>query len=119
MSYDQHMSMTQAQRYCNRSFRLGYCTLQELFRPTDRDAYNSGVYGWNCDIFYHYVNGLRVMISTGYRNTRGENVPLEIINRYNAMLADARNVPGLFTAEYTRRIDEIRQAFLHEIVETL
>ncbi len=42
---------------------FGYCELQNLLKGVDRNAYTSGVYGWNADI-YDFGG---VTIVTGYR----------------------------------------------------
>lgn len=51
-------------------FRVGYCDLQHLLNGLDPVAYNSGVYGWNFDL-YHF-NG--IYICTGYRNLAGATI---------------------------------------------
>lgn len=52
-------------------YRVPYCEAWHLLRGIEPFAYNSGVYGWNCD--YYYINGR--IICTGYRphgeSTRG------------------------------------------------
>ena len=51
----------------------GYCELQSLLNMKNRVGYNSGVYGWNFDVFDFGGVGL----ITGYR-TRGADVRLSI-----------------------------------------
>lgn len=62
-------------------FRAGYCDLQSIFSRDDFQYYNSGVYGWNCDLFCDYGNDL--IITTGYRNMRGLLIPEELIKEYS------------------------------------
>lgn len=64
-------------------WRAGYCDLQYIFRTPEYSAtyYNSGVYGWNCDLFTDHKHD--AIITTGYRNTRGRRIPLELIEKYN------------------------------------
>lgn len=45
----------------------GYCDLQALLRNHEPLAYNSGIYGWNFDVYEVYG----VTICTGYRNMPG------------------------------------------------
>lgn len=62
-------------------FRAGYCEIQEILRALNRIGYNSGVYGWNCDVYES--NG--VTVCTGYRNLKGEKIPAEIKDRYKKL----------------------------------
>lgn len=62
-------------------FRCGYCDLQHLFTGFNRIAFNSGVYGWNCDIFADFTTN--ICITTGYRNMRGDRIPSEMIEKYD------------------------------------
>lgn len=61
----------------------GYCDLQYIMRYNEPQYYNSGVYGWNCDIYVDYKND--IAISTGYRNMRGESIPKELIEKYSVI----------------------------------
>lgn len=65
-------------------FRIGYCSLQYLFKPSTRTFYNSGIYGWNCDIFHCYVPNIGLcVLTTGYRNMKGTRIPDSIARQYN------------------------------------
>ena len=46
---------------------VGYCDLQTLLRYHSPEAYTSGVYGWNFDVYE--IHGLT--ICTGYRGMPG------------------------------------------------
>lgn len=46
-----------------------YCSLQQLLKNHEPIAYNSGVYGWNFDVYNVYG----VTICTGYRNLPGDH----------------------------------------------
>ena len=61
--------------------KIGYCDAQNLLRCATPYAYNSGVYGWNCD-FYNMYGG--IVISTGYRAI-GEPANYELIKEYDDM----------------------------------
>lgn len=47
-----------------------YCSLQALLKNHTPKAYNSGIYGWNFDVYIVY--GL--VICTGYRNLSGKKL---------------------------------------------
>ena len=67
-------------------FRCGYCDLSNIFYREEPDYYNSGVYGWNCDVYTSYgcsVPEYNIAITTGYRNMTGERIPSEIIKKYD------------------------------------
>lgn len=57
---------------------LQYILPKVLFEP---DYCNVGQYGWNCDIYTEKEKG--VVITTGYRNMKGERIPEEIIKKYS------------------------------------
>lgn len=50
-------------------FKAGYCELYYLLHGAglERDGYNSGIYGWNYDVYYIS----QAAITTGYRNMPG------------------------------------------------
>lgn len=58
-----------------------YCTLQDVLYNMDAQYYNSGAYGWNCDI---YTFG-DVAIVTGHHNMCGKKIPPETIDKYAAI----------------------------------
>lgn len=58
--------------------RVGYCNMQYLLNYEQCYWYNSGIYGWNCDIYD--ING--IIVSTGYRPF-GESTDYEIISKYD------------------------------------
>lgn len=64
-----------------RCFMAGYCDLQYIFRVTDPQFYNAGVYGWNCNIYVNYRKD--IAITTGYRNMTGKCIPDELIKKYS------------------------------------
>ena len=62
-------------------YRAGYCDLQYILEHGPQ-FYNAGVYGWNCDIYVNYEHDIAV--TTGYRNMRGEKIPADLLERYDA-----------------------------------
>lgn len=59
-------------RIYNRVYRAGYCELYPLYRESEAIGYNSGVYGWNFDI-YTFSGG--IAITSGYRSMCGGVLP--------------------------------------------
>lgn len=55
-----------AMRENNHVVKFGYCEIPYILRMREPIAFNSGVYGWNCDF---YDIGDNVVICTGYRPT--------------------------------------------------
>ena len=47
----QHTTMKYIRNNWSKVFRVGYCDLQNIFRYEEPQYYNSGVYGWNCDVY--------------------------------------------------------------------
>ena len=60
-----------------RTFATGACELHSLFSFINPYAYNSGVYGWNCDVYSYGV----FAITTGYR-AFGYRLPRELVKSY-------------------------------------
>ena len=95
----------------NPIFSVGYCGAQHLLWNESPFAYNSGVYGWNCD--YYYING--VCICTGYRphgkSTSGKTAEYE--NRARVIMED-------YTIPYDDRIEKInsiRAEWINKLLE--
>ena len=70
----------------NHVFKTGYCNLSKIYKHIEPQYYNSGVYGWNCDVYVD--NQYNIMVSTGYRNTRGKAIPTDILKKYDTIAVD-------------------------------
>lgn len=70
--------------------RADYCELQYLLQYHEPQAYTSGVYGWNFDVYHVY--GLT--ICTGYRGMPGDDLKhvTEYENKARAIYND-HNIP--------------------------
>ena len=92
-------------------YRCGYCDLQNIFRDVEPTFYNSGIYGWNCDI---YEYGFTVAITTGYRNLKGERIPDEIIRKYDKIAKQIleKRIPY---KQIKKRLIENRRNFINEL----
>ena len=69
------------ERACNLR-TAGYCDLQYLLYYKNANAYTSGTYGWNFDVYEVY----NLTICTGYRGMLGER--LQGIREYNQKAED-------------------------------
>ena len=110
-------SMKITKRY-NKVWRCGYCDLQKIVNRDDYNFYNSGVYGWNCDILCDPINDQ--IITTGYRNMRGERIPSELIKKYNdradAIREEFRGKWDKVSCEHEReKLEENKNEFLKEL----
>ena len=86
-------------------FRCGYCDLQYIFRNEEPQYYNCGVYGWNCDIYVDYKRD--IAITTGYRNMRGKQIPLELIKKYSDIAKNICKQP--FSTPYNEFSEELEK----------
>ena len=100
--------------YFDKVYYCGYCDLQDIFRYEEADYYNSGIYGWNCDIYCDYSRD--IAITTGYRNMTGKRIPAELINKYTAKAKTIlENTFAIPYDEIKKALDENREAFLTEL----
>lgn len=110
----QHTTMKYIRNVYSKVFRAGYCDLQHIFAYEEPQYYNSGVYGWNCDVYCDYVRD--IAITTGYRNMAGQRVPSAILEKYDTIakeiLKNTFNVPY---AELKAKLAENRENFLAEL----
>ena len=100
--------------YFNKTFQTGYCALQEIFRTVEPEFYNSGVYGWNCDIYTDDTKN--IAITTGYRNLTGLRIPNEIIDKYSKIAKSI--LDNRFMKKYDeilKALEENRNSFFTEI----
>lgn len=97
-------------------FRCGYCDLQSIVSSSDYQFYNAGIYGWNCDILVSHTYG--IIITTGYRNMRGEMIPSELITKYSEICRDIRSDNTLTLSQQVESIDFTLEQFLCELSHT-
>ena len=94
-------------------FSVGYCGIQYLLRGKNRIGYNSGVYGWNYDIF-SLDNG-NIAICTGYRGMPGKSIDYSIVDKYEAK---AKAISEDYYTDYEKRqkkLEKLLQKFIEEI----
>lgn len=110
----QHTTMKYIRNVWGNVFRVGYCDLQNIFKYEEPQYYNSGVYGWNCDVYCDFSRD--IAITTGYRNMAGKRVPDEILEKYDAIAKEIlKNTFSIPYAELKEKLDENRQNFLDEL----
>lgn len=94
-------------------YSVGYGDLQHLFRFCNRIGYNSGVYGWNYDVF-SLDNG-NIAICTGYRSTPGKSIDRDIIRKYEQKAKDILCDYSYQYDEQKKRIDKLIKKFVIDI----
>ena len=107
-------TMTHITNTYDNVYRCGYCDLQYIMRYGEAQYYNSGVYGWNCDIYTDPSRSLA--ITTGYRNMRGRVIPSELIEKYSKVakniMKDAINATY---DEVKEALDQNKENFFNEL----
>lgn len=112
----QHTTMKYIRNVWGNVFRVGYCDLQNIFKYEEPQYYNSGVYGWNCDIYCDFARD--IAITTGYRNMAGQRIPDEILEKYDAIAKEIlKNTFSIPYTELKEKLDENRQNFLGELAK--
>lgn len=101
-----HITDTFSKVYC-----CGYCDLQTIMAYEKPRYYNSGVYGWNCDIYVNYTHD--IAISTGYRNMKGTTIPRELIQKYNTEAKAIRET--MKYNEVQTAMDDLVNRFYNEL----
>ena len=86
-------------------------SLYHIFYDIEPAYYNSGSYGWNNDL---YVDG-DIIITTGYRNTRGAKIPENIINKYDKIARDIMENNTNYYEVIQPLLEKNRAAFLQEL----
>ena len=110
----QHTTIKNIRNFWAKKFYCGYCDLQYIFRYEEPTYYNSGVYGWNCDIYCDYSRD--IAITTGYRNMTGKRIPDELLTKYtNVAKAILENTFAKPFEEIKKELDENRKNFLNEL----
>lgn len=90
-----------------------YADLQNTFYGYDADYYNAGVYGWNCDLYVDYRTD--TVITTGYRNTRGERIPVEIIKKYENKAQEILKSDWFYSNKVKDALEENRNNLFNEL----
>ena len=109
-----HTTIKFIKGYFSKTFRAGYCDLQYIYYNEKPQFYNSGVYGWNCDIYTDYKRD--IAITTGYRNMTGKRIPDELIKKYSDIAKKIIEQSYIIKWEEKQKaLDENRENFLNEL----
>ena len=110
----QHTSIKSIRQNWNKVFYCGYCDLQHIMKHEEPAYYNSGVYGWNCDIYCDFLRD--IAITTGYRNMTGRRIPSEIIKKYSNIAEEiCKNTWSKPYEEINEALEENRKNFYIEL----
>lgn len=108
-----HASMKYVTKIFSKVYCAGYADLQFIMEGETPQYYNSGVYGWNCDIYANYTHD--AIITTGYRNTKGKRIPSELIKKYSTIAQQIKK--SLINIEEIKNaLEENRKQFWHELI---
>ena len=107
-------SMKETWRYSH-VFRAGYCDLQYIMNGYEPTYYNAGVYGWNNDMYIGYPTN--TIITTGYRNMRGERIPDYIVKAFSENARDILTARGLSYEQCRFAIDLNRKTFFNVLAD--
>lgn len=94
----------------NICYAIGYCDICYLTQYIDANAYTSGVYGWNADVYF--VDG--VALVTGYRPF-GKWVKSDVTREYNEK---ARKISENYSIAYDERKEAVNKLLL-EFIEKI
>lgn len=109
------MNKRTTMRICNQFKNVYFCKYADLQyilpkRYFEPDYYNVGTFGWNCDL---YILG-DTIITTGYRNLRGERIPEEIIRKYSKK---GNEIDKKYHRDYEKRLNEYWKNFQNMVDE--
>ncbi len=77
------MTRNEIRKEFNKIIEVGYCDLYYTLREYKKIGYNSGVYGWNYDV---YMIDYNTCVLTGYRGYCGNIKPdYKTIDKYNKL----------------------------------
>lgn len=75
-----HVTRNDIRRNYDKIYQCGYANLANLLTYDSAKYYNSGVYGWNFDVYEIYG----IALVTGYRNCIGKKIDYEICKKYES-----------------------------------
>lgn len=92
---------------------VGYCELYYLLYFKNRIGYNSGVYGWNYDVFHI---DFRTCIVTGYRPI-GNIKSYDLCYKYNEKARTIIENRNLSYDEQKQKVENLLQEFIKTLVD--
>lgn len=94
-------------------FSVPYGAIQYLFEDIEPRYYNCGTYGWNCDIYTDWSRDM--LITTGYRNTRGKKISYDFAKKYDE-LAEKASHSTYDWDERHEKVSQIREDFFDALL---
>lgn len=99
------------------TIRLGYCDAQDILKFQPARFYNSGVYGWNYDVFEIDWN---LAICTGYRPIQSipeklNTAAVAIIRKYNNKAGKLNSWNYKSYTSYRRAVDRLYNRMVDEL----
>ncbi len=110
------ISIKQLKNQCRCIYKAGFCELQDILEYTEPQYYNSGVNGWNCDIYYSPEYDIAIV--TGYRNLIGNKIPDELLNKYRNIIGQLNYKYREGDISFTELVDS-RKNFVHKFYREL
>ena len=93
-------------------FRIDSMFMEELFCYHDPDYYNSGVYGWNFDVWTFSKD---ILIASGYRvPLYYKTVPEEILERYKASAHEIKHKETDYQVR-KQKLENLIDEFINEV----
>ena len=90
-----------------------YCDLWYLLYFRNKDGYNSGVYGWNYDVFHINLN---TCIVTGYRPF-GNIKNYDLCDEYNEKAKNVIEDRTLSNEEKKEKVENLLEEFIEKITK--
>ena len=102
----------QITNFYNTIIKTGYCSISYLLHYQEPNAYTSGTYGWNTDIYF--INN--IAISTGYRPFGNISPNYDLVDKYEKQ---ARDIVLDYTLSYEHRkelVNALLNDFINEVI---
>ena len=101
-----------------RAINVPYCELQSLLSYRSPIAYNSGIYGWNYDVYdFSRDFSTNICICTGYRRYPGIPVERDLYVKYEEAAKEIIYGDTQYQ-EVKEKLDDLIREFLDEIERT-
>lgn len=95
------MTKAQVEMAADKVYFVPYADLDMVLANVSANGYNSGVYGWNWDVYFFAEDNTMYAIVTGYRNFCGKR-----LEGYKALEQKAKEQNDL-RIDYTQELLEI------------
>lgn len=97
-----------------KAVNVPYCELQHLLRYRSPVAYNTGIYGWNFDVYDFTDFSTNICICTGYRLCPGIPVERDLYVKYEEVAKEIIYGDTPYQ-EVKEKLDDLIREFLNEI----